>query len=322
MSDHFDGRRFFNPGAGPGHGLLQVLRWVLGRRRGAWPRWVEDPPQPPPAPPPPGGLALTFVNHSTFLLRLPGLAVLTDPIWSNRAGPVPWVGPRRARRPGLAFDRLPPIDLVLLSHNHYDHLNLPTLRRLRDSWGPVVVTGLGNGALLARHGLQRVVELDWWQSYRHGSRLEVTMTPAQHFSGRGPFDADRMLWGGFTLRGPAGLVFFAGDTGYAGHFAEVRRRLGPPDLALLPIGAYEPRSIMRGPHVDPAEAVQAHLDLGARLSVGMHFGTFRLTDEGIDEPERDLRRALAERGVGAGEFRVPAFGETLTLPGVAGGPVG
>jgi len=311
MSDHFNGRRFFNPGGETNKGLLRILRWMLGRRRRRWPRWVDDP-EPPPLPPPGGG-ALTFINHSSFLFRLPGLTALTDPIWSERASPFAWAGPRRHRRPGLAFDRLPPVDLVLLSHNHYDHLDLPTLRRLRDAFDPVILAGLGHGAYLGRRGFRRVVELDWWQTYRQGG-WEATLTPARHFSRRGLFDTDRMLWGGFALRGPAGLLYFAGDTGYGGHFAELRRRLGPPDLALLPVGAYEPRWFMRPQHMDPPEAVQAHLDLQSGLSVAMHFGTFQLTDEGIDEPTRWLRQALAERGVDPSRFVVPAFGETLTLP--------
>lgn len=313
-SGHFDGRRFFNPGAETSRGLWQVLRWMLGRRRTPWPRWVEDPPPPPLPPLPPGGLAATFINQSTFLLRLPGATLLTDPIWSDRASPVSWAGPRRARRPGLPFNDLPPVGLVLLSHNHYDHLDLPTLRRLRDAWKPLVVTGLGLGRYLERRGFRRVVELDWWETYRHGERLEVTFTPARHFTRRGLFDTNRVLWGGFALRGPAGLVYFAGDSAYGGHFAEIGQRLGPPDLALLPFAAYEPRWFMRASHVNPEEAVRAHLDVGARLSVGMHFGTFQLTDEGIDEPIQALREALGRHGVEARQFRVPAFGETLVLP--------
>jgi L-ascorbate metabolism protein UlaG (beta-lactamase superfamily) len=313
-SDHFDGQRFFNPGTETGRGFWQVLRWMLGRRRTAWPRWVEDPPPPPLPAPPPGGLAVTFVNQSTFLLRLPGATLLTDPIWSDRASPLSWAGPRRARRPGLAFNDLAPVGLVLLSHNHYDHLDLPTLRRLRDAWNPLVVTGLGLGRYLERRGFRRVVELDWWETYRHAERLEITFTPARHFTRRGLFDTNRVLWGGFALRGPAGLVYFAGDSAYGDHFAEIRQRLGPPDLALLPFAAYEPRWFMQASHVNPEEAVRAHLDVGARLSVGMHFGTFQLTDEGIDEPIRALHEALGRHGVDARHFRVPAFGETLVLP--------
>jgi L-ascorbate metabolism protein UlaG (beta-lactamase superfamily) len=308
MSEHFDGRRFFNPGIASHSCLWRVMFWLLTRRRG-WPRWIDSPQGS--APPPLGGLTATFVNHSTFLLGLSGVGVLTDPIWANRAGPFSWLGPHRVRRPGLAFTALPPIELVLLSHNHYDHCNLDTLRRLRAEHDPLFVTGLGIGRWLVRRGFTRVVELGWWQSHRHGA-LDVTMTPAQHFSRRGLFDADRTLWGGFVVRGPAGTVFFAGDTGYARHFTDIRERLGPPDLALLPIGAYEPRWLMQAPHMNPHEAVQAHLDLNAGLSLGMHFGTFELTDEPIDEPEQELRRIVLEQNL-LGRFLVPGFGETMIL---------
>ena len=185
----------------------RVLLWLLGRRGGNWPLWIDSPQRS--SPPPLDGLTATFVNHSTFLLGLSGVGILTDPIWADRAGPFSWLGPSRVRssRAGVSLTALPPIDLVLLSHNHYDHLNLATLRRLLVH-DPVFVTGLGNGRWLMRRGFRRVIQLDWWQSYRHGA-LEVTMTPAQHFSRRGLFDADRTLWGGFVVRGPAGAVFFA-----------------------------------------------------------------------------------------------------------------
>ena len=314
-SDHFDGRRFFNPGAPGGRGLWQVARWAITRRKKAWPRWVEDALQPGP-PPAVGGddLAATFVNHSTFLLQTQGVAVLTDPIWSDRASPFRWAGPRRVRRPGVLFERLPPVGLVLVSHNHYDHLDVTTLRRLQDAFGPQFVTTLGNGRYLTKKGLQRVTELDWWQSYCFNAGLEVTLTPAQHFSARSPFDRNRTLWGGFLLNTGTRRVFFAADTAYPGHFKEVRRRFGSLDLALLPLGAYEPRWFMQAAHVDPEEAVLAHLDLGGPLSIGMHFGTFQLTDEPIDEPAQRLREALLRHGVPDGRFRVPGHGETVFVP--------
>jgi L-ascorbate metabolism protein UlaG (beta-lactamase superfamily) len=311
---HFDGRRFFNPGAPARHGVPDVARWLLTRRQARWPRWLEDPPQP--GPPPavhPGELAVTFVNHATFLIQAPGLALLTDPIWSARASPVPWAGPRRVRRPGLAFARLPAVGLVLVSHNHYDHMDLPTLRRLRRAFDPVFVAPLGNARYLRRAGLRRIEELDWWGSYRCGRDAEVTLTPAQHFSSRGLLDRDRALWGGFLIEAGGRRVYFAADTAYPGPFREVHERCGRPDLALVPFAAYEPRWLMRAAHVCPEEAVQAHLDLGGPTTIGMHFGTFQLTDEAIDEPVRRLRQALAERGVAETAFRVPAFGETFAV---------
>jgi L-ascorbate metabolism protein UlaG (beta-lactamase superfamily) len=319
-SDHCDGLRFFNPGEPDRNSAWRVLRWLLFQRRTAWPgRVVDGDPGLLPSPTA-GGVDATWVGHATFLVRVAGLHVLTDPMWSERASPLRWAGPRRVRRPGLPFEALPPIDLVLLSHNHYDHLDLPTLRRLRRACDPLVLTPLGNARLVRRAGLRRIAELDWWQKATAGT-AEVTLTPARHFSRRHLWDRNRALWGGFVLRAGGRSVFFAGDSAYGGHFAEVRRRLGPPDLALLPIGAYEPSWFMRFAHVSPEEAVQAHHDLAPRLSVAMHFGTFKLTDEPIDEPPARLRAALAERGVAPSAFVVPACGETVTLqaPPLAGG---
>jgi L-ascorbate metabolism protein UlaG (beta-lactamase superfamily) len=311
----FDGRRFENPGDSASRTFRELLRWQWTAARQPWPAWVDH--QPAAALPravAPGDLALTFVNHSTFLLQTHTLAILTDPVWSDRASPVSFAGPRRVHAPGVPFDGLPRIDIVLVSHNHYDHMDLDTLRRLDERHHPRFVTSIGNGAFLRRRGLSRVDELTWWQSLDvEGAR--VTMTPAQHFSARTPFDRNRTLWGGFVVEGRWPRVFFAADTGYWRHFDEVRAHFGTIDLALLPIGAYEPRWFMRPAHMDPAEAVQAHLDLRARLSVAMHFGTFRLTDEARDDPPRHLEEALGARGLPHDSFRVLRPGETLIVPG-------
>jgi L-ascorbate metabolism protein UlaG (beta-lactamase superfamily) len=312
QSDHFDGRRFFNPEAATRTRLWQMLRWLATRRKQRWPKWVEDEPASgPPDAVGAGELALTFVNHSTFLIQTDVLNVLTDPVWSERVSPLRWAGPRRVRAPGVAFEKLPPIQLVLVSHSHYDHMDLATLRRLERRFRPLFLTGLGNGRLLSSRGLGRVEELDWWHSFRTESGVEVTMTPARHFSRRGLLDTNRSLWGGFLLRDAGRKVYFAGDSGYGPHFAEVGRRFGGVDVALLPIGAYEPRWFMRPHHVNPEEAVRVHLDLRSRQSVAMHFGTFQLTDEPIDEPVRALGDALARHCVPERDFRVPRFGETI-----------
>jgi L-ascorbate metabolism protein UlaG (beta-lactamase superfamily) len=315
MPEHFDGRRYRNPTAHAGRSFWHLLRWMATRRKERWPRWIDD--QPPAGPPPrvdAGHVAATYVNHATFLLQIGCHSVLTDPMWSHRASPLSWAGPRRVRRPGLAFDDLPPVPVVLVSHNHYDHMDLPTLRRLQKRFGPLFVTSLGNRRYLRARGLERVEELDWWQTLRVEPGFEVTLTPAQHYSRRGLFDRNRTLWGGFLLEAGGDRVYFTGDSGYDEHFKRIRERVGAIDLALVPIGAYEPRWFMRPAHVNPEEAVQAHLDLAPRVSIGMHFGTFQLTDEAIDEPVRALREALAHRGVPESAFRVPAFGETILLP--------
>ncbi len=317
ISDHFDGREFRNlDGAPAGRSLADVLRWkFFGGPVVPWPAQPAADAVPPalPAAVKPGELAATFVGHSTFLLQFSGgLNVLTDPVWSERVSPVAFAGPRRFRPPALAFDSLPPIAVVLVSHAHYDHLDLPTLHRLEKRFQPLFLTGLGNRAFLQKQGLKNVEELDWWQSHRlPGHDVEATFTPAQHWSARSATKRNRTLWGGFWLRQGPLRVFFAADSGFGRHFALIRARLGPPTAAFLPIGAYEPRWFMREQHMNPDEAVQAHLALAAENSVGMHFGTFRLTDEGIDEPARALAESLQARGVSPASFRVPRFGETL-----------
>jgi L-ascorbate metabolism protein UlaG (beta-lactamase superfamily) len=212
----------------------------------------------------------------------------------------------------VPFDELPHISMVVLSHNHYDHCDRWTLNELGRRFDPLVVTPLGNGPLAAAAGIRRVEQLDWWQSAT-GAALPITLTPAQHFSARTPFDRNRALWGGFVIDLGPRRIFFAGDSGYGPHFRDVRRRCGPIDLALLPIGAYEPRWFMKDVHMNPAEAVQAHLDLEASMSVAMHFGTFRLTAEGISEPVSALHRALGDVGLDPGRFRTLEPGESLVL---------
>jgi len=245
-----------------------------------------------------------------------GVNLLTDPVYARRASPVPFAGPRRARAPGIRFEDLPAISCVLLSHNHYDHCDLATLRALDRRFHLPLVTPLGNGRLLQSAGIRRIEEIDWWET-AHTAPLPITLTPAQHFSARHMFDRNRALWGGFLIdAGEGRRILFAGDTGYGPHFREIAARLSPIDLALLPIGAYEPRWFMKDIHMNPAEAVQAHLDLGARQSIAMHFGTFQLTPEGIDEPPRELATALQERAVPAAWFRTVQVGESMSISGV------
>lgn len=239
--------------------------------------------------------------------------LLTDPIWSARCSPLAFAGPRRRQPPGVAFDSLPAIDLVLVSHDHYDHLDLPTLRRLVHAHDPQFVVPLGLGAWLKRRRVGRVVELDWWESTSVGN-VTVHAVPAQHFSGRTPWDSNRRLWAGFVVEGPSGRFYFAGDTGYGDHFARIGERFGPLRLAAIPIGAYEPRWFMSPIHIDPQQAVQAHVDVGSRQTIGIHFGTFRLTDEPWDEPEQLVREHLALRGLEPRTFWLPRHGETFHCP--------
>jgi L-ascorbate metabolism protein UlaG (beta-lactamase superfamily) len=313
-SDHFDGERFFFPGAPEQQGIAGLWKWQTHREHGPWRDHVDAPP----GPPPPrrvgaGDIRITFVNHATVLLQLDGLNVLTDPIWSERCSPVDFAGPRRVRPPGVRFEDLPPIDAILVSHNHYDHLDVPTLKRLRRAFPSArLFAGLGNAAYLAERGL-RAEELDWWQSVPLGHGVTLTGVPAQHFSNRGLCDRDGTLFLGYALRGPSGLTYFAGDTGLGTHFAEIRRRLGAPRLAVLPIGAYKPTWFMSAIHLSPAQAVEAHEALGAATSVAIHFGTFDLGDDGQDEAPAELSKSILSRPAPP-RFWLLGFGEGRAVP--------
>jgi len=310
-SDHFDGRRYLNPeGAAAGQPFSAVPR-MLREPRTPWPERVEQMPRQPPALDGASAVA-TFIGHATFLIQTPAGNILTDPMYSQRAGPLNLLGPRRVRQPAVRLADLPPISMVLLSHNHYDHCDRRTLTELARRFDPLVVTPLGNGSLVRTAGIRRVEELDWWQP-SEASPLPITVTPARHFSARSPFDRNRALWGGFVLAVDGARIFFAGDTAYGSFFSDVRQRLGPIELALLPIGAYEPRWFMQVVHMNPDEAVQAHLDLEAARSVGMHFGTFQLTTEGIDDPLRALEEARRSRDVEPSRFQTLGFGESVRV---------
>jgi L-ascorbate metabolism protein UlaG (beta-lactamase superfamily) len=313
VSDHSDGERFFNvSGQGPRH-AGDVFKWWRTRVPRKWPPSVPVARvAPPPARAPAGRIAATFIGHSTFLVQTGRAAILTDPMFTTHAGPFGRLGPRRVRRAAHGIADLPAVDLVLVSHNHYDHLQPASLRELDARFRPAFVTTLGNARFLRGIGLRRVSELDWWSREQVGD-VVVTCTPAQHFSARGLRDRNRTLWGGFGLAVAGRSIFFAGDTGYCGHFVEIGARLPAIDVAFIPIGAYEPRWFMAPVHVNPQEAVRIHLDLQARVSVGMHFGTFPLADEGLDDPVKHLLAARDAAGVEPTAFLVPDFGATLIL---------
>lgn len=314
VSDHFDGHRFKNRGETELPNLIRALRQGRDWARAPWDDWREYPAQPaPPARVEGGALRATFVNHATFLLQVDGLNVLTDPIWSDRCSAVSFAGPRRHHAPGLALEDLPPIDLVLISHNHYDHLDIPTLQRLEGHSQPLVVAGLGNAALLREAGLQRVQEIDWGDRVQVGP-LGVIGQETRHFSGRGLFDRMGTLWLGFVIDAPSGRIYIGGDTGFGDHFAATGVHWGPFRLALLPIGAYLPRDFMAPVHIDPAEAVAAHQALRAQTSLGMHFGTFRLTSEGQDDPPRALAAAAEAAGLPEAAFGTLLPGEGAWIP--------
>jgi N-acyl-phosphatidylethanolamine-hydrolysing phospholipase D len=262
-------------------------------------------------------LTVTWVGHASLLIQLGGMNVLTDPMWSERASPVQFAGPRRWVAPGIAFEDLPPLDVILQSHNHYDHLDDATVRRLaRTHPAATWVVPLGLGAFVRTRGVRGdVVELDWWAE-RTIETLSVAATPAMHFSSRGVGDRGDTLWCGFALSEQAGRrrrVYFAGDTGFHPEFGAIGERFGPFDVALLPIGAYEPRWFMRYLHMNPEEAVEAFRAVNARIMVPIHWGTFKLTDEAMDEPPRRARAAWLGAGLPSDDYRQLAHGETLTL---------
>lgn len=308
---NFDGERYHNQAPFPEHGFLGLLQWKLSFDEVKWPDWIESQPQRVPEQRVTGDrLSVTFINHSTVLIQYQGVNILTDPIWNKRASPLQIAGPKRVRNPGVRMEDLPPIDLILISHNHYDHLDIDTLRSLSGWFAPTVLIGLGNTPALQETGLETIHELDWWESFRYQG-LEIVFTPTQHFSARGLFDKMKSLWGGFVIASPAGNVYFAGDTGTCPHYEQLRQRYKEFRVALLPIGGYEPRWFMKGAHMNPAEAVEAHKTFNAQVSIGIHFGTFAsLTDEGIDQPLIDLEVALKEAEVNPDRFITLGFGET------------
>jgi L-ascorbate metabolism protein UlaG (beta-lactamase superfamily) len=305
---HFDGKRFFNPGAPGTRGFLDVLRWKLSSRPEPSARFVGDvQPSKPPSSVEGTELRVTLINHSTLLLQHSSSHILTDPVWSERVSPLASIGPRRRREPGVRFEDLPRIDTVLLSHNHYDHLDLATLRRLADGGQPQFIVPTGVARLLRSESIGPVHELDW------GESLALTGTnfhsvPALHFSARGIFDGNRTLWCGYVMETAGRMVYFAGDTAFGVHFAQIRERFGAPRLALLPIGAYEPRWFMSSVHMAPEEAVRAHEILAAKTSIAIHHGTFQLGDEGIDTPKKQLRECAP-----GDSFLVLDNGKSVTL---------
>ena len=303
--------RFDDRATQPARGPKDILRWRIldtfaGRRTkdpGGFVTPVRDNDGALLAAPAP---SLTWIGHATFVLRLGGKLVAVDPIWSQR---ISGVIPRRAP-PGVPFEALPPLDLVAVTHNHFDHLDLPTLRRIGAN--PTYVTPVGNGELLRKEGCEKVVELDWWQSHSEGA-LTVTLVPARHWSMRAPWNRNDMLWGGFVFRGPEGVAYHAGDTALTDEFVEIGHRCGPIDWALLPIGAYEPRWFMEPQHMNPEDAIEAFVRLQARTLVAMHWGTFKLTDEPLGEPPERARAAFAQRGLDPSKLWILDIGETRLL---------
>jgi L-ascorbate metabolism protein UlaG (beta-lactamase superfamily) len=309
VSDHFDGKHFHNITPAEPKGFFSILKWRLTKDEGPWREWVNAKPGPAPRKRiGKGEMRITFVNHSTVLIQIDELNVLTDPIWSDRASPVSWAGPHRVRPPGIRYEDLPPIDVVVVSHNHYDHLDIPTLKKISGDHHPKIYAGLGNVLLMQENGIEHTRQLDWWQSRELSNGVTVTCVPAQHWSGRGFSDRMTNLWCGYVFKGEAGTVYFAGDTGFGPHFKMIAERFGPLDVALLPIGAFRPRWFMQSSHLSPSDAIEAHKILGVKQSIAIHFGTFNLGDDGETEPTDVLREEVKKTGAA---FRILDFGQSF-----------
>lgn len=311
VSDHFDGKRFYNPwGVNNNKTFFDVLKWKFNSQAKDWPasppkvsvspQWVKEGS--------PASVHVTYLGHSTLLIQDHDLSILTDPQFSERASPLSFLGPRRFQKVAVDIHNLPQVDIVMISHNHYDHLDLNSLVELNRRFHPKFILPLGNAKVLRREGIENIVELDWWQN-----EGRVQLVPVQHWSARGLFDQNEALWGGFVIHLAKKNIFFAGDTGYGPHFKMIQERVGPIDLSILPIGAYEPRYFMKEQHMNPHDALQAHLDLQSKQSFAMHFETFRMTDEGYEEPRQSLLQILREKGISNKDFFIPQTGETLIL---------
>jgi L-ascorbate metabolism protein UlaG (beta-lactamase superfamily) len=317
LSDHFDGLRFFDPKLHPQRGLLDFWRWQLTRNQGYWPEqapssFADKPPRRVDG----STIRVSFVGHASVLLQAGGLNILIDPVWSERASPFSFVGPRRVNAPGITFDDLPPIDAALVSHGHYDHLDTATLSALATPHRTRVIAPLGNDlAIRSADPSVSVETFDWGGEVSLSRDVRVTLSPMRHWSARGVTDRNKSLWASFVIDTPSGRIYHVGDSAYGDgfYFRAAREQLGPFKLAILPIGAYEPRWFMQEYHMNPAEAVQAFRDSGAEYALAHHYGTFQMADDGYETPAFALDAALKTAGIPAERFRKLKPGEVWDL---------
>lgn len=316
VSDHFDGVRFFDPDGAPPKRIGDLLRWQWEGGRQAWPDWAPSPFSDTPPERVASGIRFSFVGHASWLIQVAGTNVLVDPVWSERASPFSFAGPKRVNDPGIPFEKLPPIDAVLVSHGHYDHLDVVTLSKLQALCEPRVVTPLGNDIAMKSHDDKiRAEAFDWNDRVVLSDTVAVSLVPTRHWSARSMFDRNKALWASFVLETPLGRIYIVGDSGYGSgvHFRRAREQHGPFRAAILPIGAYEPRWFMRDQHMNPEDAVKALADCGAEQALAHHHGTFQLTNEAIDAPVTALAAALKAASVPSEKFRVLKPGEVFVL---------
>ncbi|MFN7038420.1 MAG: MBL fold metallo-hydrolase [Alphaproteobacteria bacterium] len=296
---HFDGKRFYNyrtESSIQKKNLWDFIKWRITRKKyiEEWPKWIENNLHSSPETKIDNDtLKATFINHSTILIQISGLNILTDPVWSERVSPFSWIGPKRIRNPGIEIENLPHIDLVLISHDHYDHLDIKSLKILHKKFQPTIVAGSNINSILKKHKLE-CCELNWWQNIDF-KNLKITFLPAKHWSGRkGFYGNNQTLWGSFAIESGEKKIYFAGDTAYASHFKTIAETFGGFDLALIPIGAYKPEWFMKASHTTPHEAVIIHQELNSKNSIAIHYGTFRLSDESYDDPINDLKKSIED----------------------------
>jgi L-ascorbate metabolism protein UlaG (beta-lactamase superfamily) len=305
-SDHFDGLQFFNPKGKHPKGFAKLIKWLMSDR----PKWPKSFPSPfkdkPPVRVYSDELRVSFVGHATILIQTAGLNILTDPVWSERVSPFSFAGPKRVNPPGMNLEDLPPIDLILISHNHYDHLDIKTLDKLIKAHNPVILCPLGNDTIIRKKIRKaRTIAKDWGDSFGPGNGVAITLEPMHHWSARGTTDRRNALWAAFVIQTPGGAIYHIGDTGFheGVNYREVQAKYGEFRLAILPFGAYEPRDFMKAQHQNPNEAVQGHLLCNAKQTLGHHWGTFQLTNESIDDQLNHLAEARIRHGVSEEKFR-------------------
>ncbi|MDR9418999.1 MBL fold metallo-hydrolase [Gracilimonas sp.] len=311
---HFNGSTFENPGEVPDKDFFDVMKWYVQRDQGEWTAVPEEEVTfaSKPADAVTDGMVITYVNHSTFLIQTAGVNILTEPVWSERVSPVSFAGPKRFRPAGVKLEDLPPIDLILISHNHYDHLDIKTLKKLNETFEPRVIVPLGVDQYLNKEGITKTEALTWWDENPIDSDITIHAVQAQHFSARGLFDRNKTFWSGYVIDTPSGSIYFAGDTGYGDFFKEIGERYDIT-VGLIPIGAYKPRWFMKPMHVNPEEAIQVHKDVGADISFGMHFGTFPLADDGMKDPENGFFEAMQKSGNIGVNFKLLTEGDSFEL---------